>query len=296
MAAASQSKDVDEQIKTSRLRAVPWSLIYRFPWWLFFLVVVGVYIAIQINANAVYSEIFTELSAGISVTLQVAVFGYLLAIIIGLTIGLIRSSPPKPGIGLAGNVVGLMRLALYNIATLYVEVMRGLPILIVILITAFVIIPAVRDKLLEPLLGIEKIDWAGSSVPTATVAVAITYGAFMSETFRAGIQSIERGQIEAARALGLTYPQVMRYIILPQAVRRILPPLGNDFIAMLKDSSLVSILGIRDVTQIAKLSSGSSFRYLETYLTVALIYLLMTLVGSRLVRLMERYLQTNQSR
>lgn len=293
MASASQSKDLDDQLKASRSRVIPWPLIYKFPWWLFFLIVTGTYIAIQINANETYSEIFTELSAGISVTLQVAVFGYLLAMIIGLTVGLIRSSPPKPGVGLAGNIASFMRLILYNFATLYVEVMRGLPILIVILITAFVIIPAVRDQLLEPLLGIERIDWAGSSVPTATIAVAITYGAFMSETFRAGIQSIERGQIEAARALGLTYPQVMRYIILPQAVRRVLPPLGNDFIAMIKDSSLVSILGIRDVTQIAKLSSGSSFRYLETYLTVALIYLLMTLVGSRLVRLLERYMQFN---
>lgn len=293
MAAASQSKDVDEQIKASRSRAVPWTLIYRLPWWLFFLIILGVYIAIQISANEIYSGIFTELSAGISVTLQVAVFGYLLAMIIGLTVGLIRSSPPKPGVGAVGNIVSFLRLILYNLATLYVEVMRGLPILIVILITAFVLIPAIRDDVLEPLLGIERIDWAGSSVPTATVAVAFTYGAFMSETFRAGIQSIERGQIEAARALGLTYPQVMRYIILPQAIRRVLPPLGNDFIAMIKDSSLVSILGIRDVTQIAKLSSGSSFRYLETYLTVALIYLLMTLIGSRLVRLMERYLQTN---
>jgi ABC-type amino acid transport system permease subunit len=291
MATLSKSNDVEEQYAASRKRAVPWPLIYAFPWWLFFLIALGIYIAFQINADATYSRIFSQLSEGIGITLQVAGFGYLLAISIGLVVGLIRAAPPRPGKGLIGGLFSFLRLVLYNVATLYVEVMRGLPMLIVIVMTAFVLIPYIRDDVLEPLLNIEQIDWMGSSVPVATLAIAFAYGAFMSETFRAGIQSIERGQIEAARALGLSYIQVMRFVVLPQAIRRILPPLGNDFVAMIKDSSLVSILGIRDVTQIAKLSSGSSFLYQQTYFTVALIYLLMTLLGSRLVRLMERYLQ-----
>lgn len=291
---ASISRDLDDQIKASRLRAVPWPAIYRFPWWLLFLVLLGAFILFEISANPIYSRIFNDLTEGIIITLQVAVFGYLLAIVIGLLVGLVRSAPPRPGRGLIGGALSFVRLILYNITTLYVEVMRGLPVLIVILITAFVIIPEVRANILIPLFGDSMRSLRGSSVPTAVIALAFTYGAFMSETFRAGIQSIERGQIEAARALGLTYFQMMRFVVLPQAIRRILPPLGNDFIAMIKDSSLVSILGIRDVTQIAKLSSGSSFRYLETYLTVALIYLMMTLIGSRLVRLMERYLQTHE--
>jgi polar amino acid transport system permease protein len=128
----------------------------------------------------------------------------------------------------------------------------------------------------------------GSSAPSAIIALAFTYGAFLSETFRAGIQSIGRGQIEAARSLGMNYFQVMRYVVLPQALRRVLPPLGNDMIAMIKDSSLVAVLGVADITQLAKVSSSSSFRYLETYLIAAMIYLVMTTIGSLAVRWIER--------
>jgi len=120
------------------------------------------------------------------------------------------------------------------------------------------------------------------------LALAISYGAFSAEIFRAGIQSIGQGQMEAAQSLGMTYFQAMRLVILPQAVRRVLPPLGNDFIAMLKDSSLISALGIRDITQMGKLYSASSFQYLSTYNIVAVLYLTMTIMLSLIVRFMER--------
>jgi ABC-type amino acid transport system permease subunit len=175
---------------------------------------------------------------------------------------------------------------IYNVATFFVMVMRGLPILIVLLFFAFVIVPAIRNYLAAS-FGIE-LALRGSSPESAIIALAFTYGAFMSETFRAGIQSIHKGQIEAARSLGMNYLQSMRYIVLPQAIRRILPPLGNDFVSMIKDSSLVAILGVNDLTQLAKVSSGASFRYVETYSTVALIYLSMTIIGSLLVRFVER--------
>jgi len=126
------------------------------------------------------------------------------------------------------------------------------------------------------------------------IALAISYGAFSAEIFRAGIESIGRGQMEAARSLGMSYFQAMRYIILPQAVRRVLPPLGNDFIAMLKESSLVSALGVRDITQLGKLYASSSFRYLETYTAVAFLYLMMTVVLSLGVKAMERRLKTDE--
>ena len=110
----------------------------------------------------------------------------------------------------------------------------------------------------------------------AIFALTIGYSAFISEIFRAGIESIGRGQMEAARSLGMSYGQAMRYVILPQAVRNVLPPLGNDFIAMLKDSSLVSVLGVQDITQIGKVYSASTFRFFETYNVVAYLYLVMT--------------------
>ena len=122
----------------------------------------------------------------------------------------------------------------------------------------------------------------------AILALTIGYSAFISEIFRAGIESIGRGQMEAARSLGMTYGQAMRHVILPQAIRNVLPPLGNDFIAMLKDSSLVSVLGVQDITQLGKIYSASTFRFFETYNVVAFLYLVMTVGLALLVRGLER--------
>jgi polar amino acid transport system permease protein len=127
----------------------------------------------------------------------------------------------------------------------------------------------------------------------AVISLAMAYGGFEAETFRAGIQSIGRGQMEAARSLGMSYFDAMRYVILPQAFRRILPPLGNDFISMLKDSSLVSALGVRDVTQEARLYVSASFRYPETYNSLAFVYLSMTILLSLGVKWLENRMSKN---
>ncbi|MEJ2011887.1 MAG: amino acid ABC transporter permease [Anaerolineales bacterium] len=125
----------------------------------------------------------------------------------------------------------------------------------------------------------------------AIVALSIGYGAYEAEVFRAGIQSIGRGQMEAARSLGMTYFQAMRFVILPQAVRRILPPLGNDFIAMLKDSSLATVLAVREITQLGRLRRASTFRVFETFNVVSFLYLAMTLLLSAVVRVLEQRMQ-----
>lgn len=269
----------------SRRRAMPFTFLYTFPWWALILVVFGILIALSIAADEIYSNIFDQLTEGIAMTLRVAITSYIGAFIIGLTIGIIRSTPPKPRYGIIGRFISILHVVLYNMATLFVMVMRGLPILIVLLIFAFVIVPAFRDYMLAQ-FGIT-VTFRGSSPEAAIIALSVAYGAFLSETFRAGIKSIGGGQIEAARSLGMNYTQTMRFIVLPQAVLRVLPPLGNDFVSMIKDSSLVAILGVRDMAQIAKVSSGASFRYLETYVTVALIYLSMTIIGSLVVRFIE---------
>jgi polar amino acid transport system permease protein len=127
----------------------------------------------------------------------------------------------------------------------------------------------------------------------AIIALALIYGAFLAEIFRAGIESITSGQMEAARSLGMTQGQAMRKIILPQAIRNILPALGNDFIAMLKDSSLVSVLAVRDITQQGRLYAGSSFRFRESYLVLTFLYLSMTLTLSLILRLIEKRMGKN---
>jgi len=128
----------------------------------------------------------------------------------------------------------------------------------------------------------------------AIIALTIGYSAFIAEVFRAGLQSIERGQVEAAEALGLGPWLRFRLIVFPQAFRRILPPLGNDFVAMVKDSSLVSVLGVADVTQLGKVTAAGNFRYFETYNVVALIYLILTITLSLGLRRLERHLRQKQ--
>ncbi len=292
--------DLNEIIAESRGRAMRFSRVYTFPYWFLFLVLLGVLLAISILTDSVYSNIFNQLIEGLVMTLFVSASSYLSALCVAVVVGIIRSNPPDPPQSrqtFRRAALRILRISAYNICTVYVSVMRGIPILIVLLVTAFIVVPAMRDMLndvllvnLRDLIGnadIPDIIWRGSSPMTAIVALGATYGAYMSETIRAGIQSIPKGQFEAAYSVGMTYWQTMRSIVLPQAFRNVLPPLGNDFVAMIKDSSLLAFLGIRDVTQIAKLSSGRSFRYVETYAVTAYIYLTLVIAASTLVNLLE---------
>ena len=300
MSSQSTEPSLEEIIAESRGRAMRYGRLYTFPYWFLFLVILGVLLAISILTDSVYSNIFEQLIEGLIMTLFVSATSYATALCIAVIVGIIRSNPPAPPQSremLTRAILRVLRIAIFNICTVYVNVMRGIPILIVLLVTAFIVVPALRDLLNEVVLAgvrnlvsnqeLPDIKWRGSSPMTAIVALGATYGAYMSETIRAGIQSIPKGQFEAAYSVGMTYWQTMRSIVLPQAFRNVLPPLGNDFVAMIKDSSLLAFLGIRDVTQIAKLSSGRSFRYVETYAVTAYIYLTLVIFASTLVNLLE---------
>jgi len=187
-----------------------------------------------------------------------------------------------------------------------VQIIRGVPILVQIFYVAFVLTPAFFDLAnwigtqLSGILGTKNFLTEASTqdvslLARAVIALTLAYGGFEAETFRAGIESIGKGQMEAARSLGMGYFQAMRYIILPQGIRNILPTLGNDLISMLKDSSLVSALGVRDITQEARLYVSASFRYPETYNTLAFTYLSMTILLSLGVKWMENRLQRGRS-
>jgi polar amino acid transport system permease protein len=248
------------------------------PWWLLVLILGGLFAVFQILTNERSTTIFTAISRGIVVTLRTTLIAYVVALAIGLLVGLARTSSSK---------------VIYNVASFYVEVVRGIPMLVLLLYIAFVAVPLAMEGLnaLGAAVGSE---WLASLTPRnfpnewrVVLGLGIAYGAFESENFRAGIQSIERGQFEAARALGMNYFQTMRFVVLPQVIRRILPTLGNDFISMLKDSSLVSVLGVEDITQITKLYASSTFLFFQSYSILAFIYLTMTVMLSRLVRWME---------
>ena len=176
-------------------------------------------------------------------------------------------------------------------ARFYVEIVRGIPILVLLFYVAFVGAPALVagwNGLAEP-LGLPVLQTRDLSLMwRAIIALAIGYAAFLAEVFRAGIQAVDPGQIEAAKALGLGPWRRFRHVVLPQAIRTILPPLGNDFVAMIKDSALVSVLGVADITQLGKIYAAGSFRFFETYNVVAYFYLVMTVGLSLALRALER--------
>lgn len=232
--------------------------------------------SLSISTTGSYNEAFEFIKAGLVVTIRTSLIAYGFALVFGLLAGLGRISK---------NVV------FNNLARLYVELVRGIPMLVLIFFIAYVGVPIVVNGLIDLGVPIDVRDISMSM--RAITALAVTYGAFLAEIFRAGIQSIGRGQMEAARSLGMSYGQAMRYIILPQAVRNVLPALGNDFVAMVKDSSLVSVLAVRDITQMARLHAGSTFRFREAYITLAVMYLTMTVALSLLVQIIERRLRTH---
>jgi polar amino acid transport system permease protein len=239
-----------------------------------------------------YQEVFNFVKAGLSITITTALISYGFALVLGLLAGMGRISK---------NVL------FNNLSRLYVEFIRGIPMLVLIFFIAFVGVPLVIDA--TTALGewftsiglaavgevISRFDNQSITMTNrAIIALAVTYGAFLAEIFRAGIQSIGHGQMEAARSLGMSYAQAMRHIILPQAVRNVLPALGNDFVAMVKDTSLVSVLAVRDITQTSRLYAGSTFRFREAYFTVAMMYLTLTVILSLLVQVMERRLRRDE--
>ena len=251
-----------------------------FPWWLVILALTGVVLFWQIATSDVYSAALSALSKGVWITVGVAVVAYLGACVIGL--------------GLA--VMTLSRhMILRQIARLYIEVMRGVPIIVLLLYVAFVLAPGLVwlvNAVLEP-LGLSPLRTRDFPLLyRAVIALMLAYSAFLAEIFRAGLQAVDKGQIEAAQALGLNGWQRFRHISFPQAFRLILPPLGNDFVAMVKDSSLVAVLGVTDVAQLAKVTAAGNFRYFETYNVAALIYLTMTITLSLILRRIERRLRT----
>ncbi len=166
------------------------------------------------------------------------------------------------------------------LSELYVDVLRGIPMLVVILYVGFPLQGAIRDA-----TG-GFIDM--SRVTRGIVGISLGYAAYMAEIFRAGIEAIGRGQSEAARSLGPSTWQTARFVVLPQALRIVVPPLGNEFIAMLKDTSLLSVLSVRDITQRAREFQAANFEVFPPFNTVALLYIILTLMASSVAKSVER--------
>ncbi len=232
-------------------------------WRLAFFGAIAVLVLLPVLFPDPYLDIIKFIPDGILKTFEVTVLSIIFALIIGLFTGLGRIS----------------RITFINrLATIYVEVVRGIPLLVQL----FYIYYALGKMVQLPRLT------------SAVVAMSFCYGAYLGEIFRAGLQAIPKGQMEAALALGLSRSQAIRKIILPQTFKVIMPPVGNEFIALLKDSSLVSILAVSDLLRRGREFASTSFRYFETYTVIALVYLVITLFLSKLVALMEERMQHHE--
>lgn len=253
-----------------------------FPYWLLLTAGLGLYLAYRVATDDLYTQVITIISKGVWVTIFVTLIAFFLASALGLLLA----------------VGSLSRFIVFRqSARFYIEIIRGVPILVLLFYIAFVGAPALVvaiNRVIEP-FGLDPMRTRDLSLMwRAILALMIGYSAFIAEVFRAGIQSVEDGQIEAAKALGLNGWQRFRHIIFPQAIRTILPPLGNDFIALIKDSSLVSVLGVADITQLGKIYAAGSFRFFETYNIVAYVYLLMTVSLSLGLRRFERKMRAEK--
>ena len=217
----------------------------------------------QFNFDLVVTS-FPLLLVGAGVTIKITALSVALGVVIGLFVGIARISRIK-----------ILRV----LAAIYVDFFRGTPLLVQIFLVYFAL-PVITGQRVDPFVA-------------AIGSCGINSGAYVAEIFRAGIQSIDKGQMEAGRSLGMTWVQTMRYIIVPQAFKRVIPPLGNEFIALLKDSSLVSVIGFEELTRRGQLIIAKTYGSLEIWISVAVIYLAMTLTISRFVAYLERRYKTD---
>tara|TARA_B100000085_G_scaffold67832_1_gene60599 strand:+ start:22 stop:777 length:756 start_codon:yes stop_codon:yes gene_type:complete len=240
--------------------------------WVFIMLALITWMVYTIISGDEYIKAFNFIIPGIRITFGATFVSFLIALILGLFLGIGRISDNK---------------FLSTISRTYIEFVRGIPILILIFTMAFVVVVDAAEFL----------NINNGNVPMiirAIIALSVFYGAYIAEVFRAGIESVPVGQREGGASLGLSDRQVMRHIVLPQAFRNMLPALGNDFISMMKDSSLLSVLAVQDLTYKGRLYSGSTFRFQETYLVLTVLYLCITLLLSGLQRRLERRLENTE--
>ena len=242
------------------------------PWWGLVVLVVGLAVTLVMVKADPFLRILLFVRDGVAVTAFITVAAFMFTLVLGMIGGLGR---------LSRNPV------IHGVATLYVEIVRGIPLLVQ-LIWWYFAFPVVIQGIGRWLNFTAMANYQSNAIFTAVTGLTICYGAYMSEIYRAGIQSIPKGQGEAARSLGMTHFQSMRHVVLPQAVRVVLPPVGNEFIALLKDSCLVSVVAVADLTRRGREFMAVHFNPIEVWSMVALLYLVLTLFLTRGVAWIEK--------
>jgi len=226
--------------------------------------------------NFITDDRWKYIANGLGVTLKVTVFAVLIGIVIGFIIAVIRSTHDKAG---KQRLIWKILLKVLNaVCNIYLTVIRGTPVVVQLMIIYFVIFASVKiDKAL-----------------VAILAFGINSGAYVAEIFRSGIMSVDDGQFEAGRSLGFTYPQTMWYIIMPQAFKNVLPTLGNEFIVLLKETSVAGYIALEDLTKGGDIIRSRTYDAFMPLLAVALIYLVMVMIFTKLVQILERRLRKSE--
>lgn len=216
------------------------------------------------------AERWKALLSGLGVTLEITFLALILGVVLGVLVAVVRSSHDQMEIQHKSN--GVLNV-LNAICQVYLTIIRGTPVMVQLLIMYFVILASSTNTVL-----------------VATLTFGINSGAYVAEIIRSGIMSVDKGQSEAGRSLGLSYVQTMWHIVIPQAIKNILPALGNEFIALLKETSIVNIIGMKDITKWAMNVQGRTYQAFMPFLGIAAIYLVLVLGLSKLVSIMERRL------
>ena len=216
---------------------------------------------------------------GIGVTLLVTAFALLIGLALGVLVGIIRSAHDQQ----PEKKKGIVLRVLNGICKVYLTVIRGTPTLVQLLIMWFVIWASARST-------------DGNMIRCAILSFGINSGAYVAEIIRSGIMSIDRGQMEAGRSLGLNYTATMRHVIIPQAFKNVLPALGNELITLLKETSVVTVIGLKDLTKGAMLIQSKTYQAFVPYIAIAVIYLALVLVLSWILGKLERRLRQSDLR
>ena len=234
-------------------------------------------LADQFYLNFIKDDRYMYLVRGLKITLEVTVLALILGVVLGVIVAIIRSTHDKtieetrPGFG-------RFILKLLNaIAKIYLTVIRGTPVVVQLMIIYFVIFASSNNK-----------------VMVATIAFGINSGAYVAEIIRSGIMSIDQGQFEAGRSLGFNYFQTMIYIIIPQAFKNVLPALGNEFIVLIKETSISGYVGLQELTKAGDIIRSRTYTAFMPLIAVALIYLVIVMIFSKLVSILERRLRNSE--
>ncbi len=210
---------------------------------------------------------------GLGTTLEVTVLALVIGVFLGVLIAVVRSAHDQQQLGRKNPLLGFFNA----ICKIYVTIIRGTPMMVQLLIMYFVIFASTRNQ-----------------IGVAVLAFGINSGAYVSEIIRGGIMSVDAGQMEAGRSLGLGYATTMRIIIIPQAVKMILPALGNELITLLKETSIVTVIGLRDLTKVAMLIQGKTYQAFMPFIAIALVYLLMVMLLTWILGKLEGRLRTSE--